>query len=110
MIGETTALGLSALMPSPTSSRGSAFRAPTAFDRWIAGEQLVYNFEVEGSHTYFVGETGAWVHNACAPGASAGARDATFDPNRAGHIFRNASGHVNPTSAGSRARYADLFR
>jgi len=32
---------------------------------WIAGEQLVYNFEVEGAHTYFVGETGAWVHNAC---------------------------------------------
>jgi len=28
---------------------------------WIAGEQLVYNFEVEGAHTYFVGETGAWV-------------------------------------------------
>lgn len=34
---------------------------------WIAGEQLVYNFEVEGAHTYFVGETGAWVHNACTP-------------------------------------------
>jgi len=32
---------------------------------WIAGEQLVYNFEVEGAHTYFVGETGAWVHNSC---------------------------------------------
>ena len=32
---------------------------------WIAGEQLVYNFEVEGAHTYFVGETGAWVHNDC---------------------------------------------
>jgi len=32
---------------------------------WIAGEQLVYNFEVEGAHTYFVGEAGAWVHNAC---------------------------------------------
>jgi len=24
-----------------------------------------YNFEVEGFHTYFVGETGVWVHNAC---------------------------------------------
>ena len=35
---------------------------------WIAGEQLVYNFEVEGAHTYFVGEAGAWVHNACALG------------------------------------------
>lgn len=25
-----------------------------------------YSFEVEGLHTYFVGETGVWVHNACA--------------------------------------------
>jgi hypothetical protein len=33
---------------------------------WIDAEQLVYNLEVEGAHTYFVGETGAWVHNACA--------------------------------------------
>lgn len=24
-----------------------------------------YNFEVEGLHTYFVGEAGVWVHNAC---------------------------------------------
>lgn len=32
---------------------------------WLAREQLVYNFEVEGSHTYFVGETGTWVHNQC---------------------------------------------
>jgi RHS repeat-associated protein len=24
-----------------------------------------YNFEVEGFHTYFVGETGVWVHNDC---------------------------------------------
>ncbi|WP_269219952.1 polymorphic toxin-type HINT domain-containing protein [Brevundimonas vesicularis] len=24
-----------------------------------------YNFEVEGFHTYFVGESGVWVHNAC---------------------------------------------
>jgi hypothetical protein len=27
---------------------------------------VTYNFEVEGFHTYFVGEQGAWVHNACA--------------------------------------------
>ncbi|HEU4404594.1 MAG TPA: toxin TcdB middle/N-terminal domain-containing protein [Polyangiaceae bacterium] len=25
----------------------------------------VYNFEVDGLHTYFVGDLGAWVHNAC---------------------------------------------
>jgi hypothetical protein len=27
----------------------------------------VYNFTVEGSHTYFVGQTGLWVHNECGP-------------------------------------------
>jgi hypothetical protein len=26
---------------------------------------LVYNFEVEDFHTYFVGDLGAWVHNSC---------------------------------------------
>ncbi|MCG6146457.1 polymorphic toxin-type HINT domain-containing protein [Leptospira bandrabouensis] len=28
-------------------------------------EETVYNFEVEGYHTYFVGEIGVWVHNEC---------------------------------------------
>lgn len=28
-------------------------------------KQSTYNFEVEDFHTYFVGNTGAWVHNAC---------------------------------------------
>ncbi len=26
---------------------------------------VVYNFEVENTHTYFVGKQGVWVHNAC---------------------------------------------
>jgi RHS repeat-associated protein len=29
--------------------------------------ESTYNFEVEGFHTYFVGEVGAWVHNICPP-------------------------------------------
>jgi hypothetical protein len=29
------------------------------------GRRTVYNLEVEGWHTYVVGELGAWVHNAC---------------------------------------------
>jgi len=48
---------------------------------WIAGEQLVYSFEVEGAHTYFVGETGAWVHNAC------------WTPGKAGDPAANAFRH-----------------
>ncbi len=29
--------------------------------------ERTYNFEVEGFHTYFVGEAGLWAHNACRP-------------------------------------------
>jgi RHS repeat-associated protein len=32
-----------------------------------------------------------------------------FDPSRAGHIFREAAGHVSPASAGSQTRFARLF-
>ncbi|NJL26803.1 MAG: RHS repeat-associated core domain-containing protein [Thermoanaerobaculia bacterium] len=32
-----------------------------------------------------------------------------FEPSRAGHVFREAVGHVNPGSAGSQARFAQLF-
>jgi RHS repeat-associated protein len=32
---------------------------------WLARKQTVYNLEVDGYHTYFVGESGAWVHNIC---------------------------------------------
>ena len=30
--------------------------------------ERVYNFEVEGTHTYFAGDVGAWVHNASSAG------------------------------------------
>lgn len=44
-------------------------------------------------------------------GAAGGAQRLTarFDLSRAGHIFREAAGHVNPASAGSQARFARLF-
>jgi len=32
--------------------------------RDTGAKQRVYNFEVDGFHTYYVGELGAWVHNA----------------------------------------------
>ena len=32
---------------------------------WEEERETVYNFEVEGFHTYFVGTQGAWVHNTC---------------------------------------------
>ena len=39
------------------------------------GRRTVYNLEVEGWHTYFVGEAGAWVHNACRCGGGETPRD-----------------------------------
>ena len=32
---------------------------------WLHARETVYNFEVEGFHTYAVGAHEAWVHNAC---------------------------------------------
>ena len=46
-----------------------------------------FNFEVQGFHTYFVGESSLWVHNACP-----GARPPSFTPEGAGRsgAFRQA--------------------
>ncbi|WP_394829385.1 polymorphic toxin-type HINT domain-containing protein [Pendulispora albinea] len=41
--------------------RGAEIRVVAVTPR--AGEELVYNLEVEGTHTYFAGLAGAWVHN-----------------------------------------------
>jgi hypothetical protein len=32
---------------------------------WAQKRETVYNFEVEKTHSYFVGKLGAWVHNSC---------------------------------------------
>lgn len=44
----------------------------------VEGVHLVYNFEVEENHDYFVGSTGLLVHNA-----------GPCDPNKLNHIFNN---------------------
>ena len=40
--------------------------------RGHARRETVYNFEVAGSHSYFVGRSRAWVHNACTAGGQTG--------------------------------------
>ena len=45
------------------SSRGGWVKVGSA--SWFAHSQTVYNLEVDGFHTYFVGASGAWVHNSC---------------------------------------------
>jgi hypothetical protein len=51
------------------TSRGGWVRVGNA--TWIEGDRALYDLSVEGSHTYFVGDTGAWAHN-CVSGYSIG--------------------------------------
>ncbi len=66
---------------------------------------VVHNLRVEGAHTYFVGLSGGgvWVHNQACPVPS-------FPFERAARIFRNASGHVNPSTAASMQRRIRMFQ
>ena len=47
------------------SSAGGWLKVTSA--TWLQDTRTVYNLEVDGFHTYFVGASGAWVHNACRP-------------------------------------------
>ncbi|MFZ5896840.1 MAG: toxin TcdB middle/N-terminal domain-containing protein [Myxococcota bacterium] len=47
----------------------------------VAQTATVYNLEVDGLHTYFVGHSGAWVHNTCG----------TKNPNGTIYLRRNAA-------------------
>ncbi len=46
----------------------------------VAQEALVYNFEVGGDHTYFVGRTEVWVHNPANCGAGPAANNGPAAP------------------------------
>ncbi len=43
------------------TSRGGWARVGTS--TWIDHDQLVWNLEVQGAHTFFAGDTGVWAHN-----------------------------------------------
>jgi RHS repeat-associated protein len=85
---------------------GNLLRLPTGEWRPIVNIRIVqqtqttYNFEVEKNHDYFVGRNGWLVHN----------QSLKFDPNRAGHIFREADGHVSPLTQSSKDRFVNLFK
>src|SRR5690606_5809188 len=51
----------------------------------------VYNVEVEDFHTYFVGEGGVWVHNACG-GPQGGGKGATVPNGKAVKVERHPEG------------------
>lgn len=52
---------------------------------WLQTRETVYNLEVEGTHSYFVGSLAAWVHNACGDGG-AGAGGASAGPSIRGRL------------------------
>jgi hypothetical protein len=69
--------------------------------------ETVYNFEVAGDHTYFVGELGVWVHNLCAAGR---ARLAEFRKRRAARDRARARGEEVPSANPGFADYAKADR
>jgi hypothetical protein len=58
---------------------GDAVETAAGHPVWVSslqtasGLETVYNIEVEGAHTYFVGELSAWVHNISSVSAAGGA-------------------------------------
>jgi len=58
---------------------------------WQAHTQTVYNFEVADFHTYFVGDGGAWVHNAGCSGGGPVGRGSTANPAKGTTKPRNLS-------------------
>ncbi len=62
----------------------------------------VYNFEVEATHTYFVGDAKLWVHNACRgknnlqPDPSAEGSHSTFKRDARGRVTNHAEYQPNP--------------
>ena len=63
-IGWVDASGLSAGDDLLLADGGAATIVSVMRER-LASPRDVYNFEVEGFHTYFVASAGVWVHNAC---------------------------------------------
>ena len=55
----------------------------------------VYNFEVEGFHTYFVSETSVLVHNDCKPKSPSRVGDNYINSNDIdAHAFKNKAGKI----------------
>jgi hypothetical protein len=66
----------------------------------------VHNFEVEGDHTYFVGETGAWVHNESDRRSRIGAEDQPSEEEYLGNAKYNKVQTTNATLFGEPAQTA----
>lgn len=79
------------------SSRDGSTLQVTSLHR-TERESVVYNFEVEDFHTYFVGENGVWVHNTCKPSFKELVEKAKRDyPKKAG---RYEDHHIKPIYLG----------
>lgn len=77
---------------------------------WAEAPQLLYDLAVEGAETYFVGETGSWVHNCPPVGEEATRRLASLGDmqfrTQADALAEALSRHgIDPTTAEARAMY-----
>ena len=62
-------VGAAELLPGDEVFTSTGGWVQVSSGTWLSARQTVYNLEVDGFHTYFVGEVGAWVHNACTASA-----------------------------------------
>ncbi|MBZ4396818.1 polymorphic toxin-type HINT domain-containing protein [Myxococcus sp. AS-1-15] len=56
------------LMPGDALETATGNRVLVTSLQSVPGRETVYNFEVDGAHTYFVGELSTWVHNTSVSG------------------------------------------
>ncbi|MCY0996426.1 FG-GAP-like repeat-containing protein [Myxococcus sp. MISCRS1] len=68
-----------ALSPGDELETATGNRVLVASLQSVPGRETVYNFEVDGAHTYFVGELSTWVHNTSAISAGGEAVEGAFD-------------------------------
>ena len=67
----------------------------------VASSKTMYNLEVAQDHTFTVGD-GQWVVHNCGGGPQF-----SDDPSVAGHIFRNAEGHLTEDTPENRQLFVD---
>jgi len=60
---------------------------------WLQETATVYNLEVQGFHTYFVGEAALWVHNQCDECGGDGGKAAVPLPKFQDYIFKPGAKH-----------------
>ncbi|BDU75467.1 RHS repeat-associated core domain-containing protein [Mesoterricola sediminis] len=117
--GTAYAAGAAATVAPYAAAEAGAGTALAAGGRWLAGRGRAIGAGLTFAGNYLIEKSGH-VKDAVLRGAGA-AKDglsnllsrgsgASFDWNRAGHIFRDAEGHVNPTTKAGQEAAAAMFQ